>query len=361
MKKRIVFLLLIFLSFWGGFLLQKPLFMLYNGAIGKGTALADYFRVLYHGASLDAATAGYLTAIPWLVILISFWLKRVPLRKILGGYYLLIALIVSCIGIADMSLYPFWGFKLDASIFQYLDSPKNAMASVSAGFIALRIVFILILAALLSLWWFTVTPQKLEAARQRLAGTGLTLLLGGVLFIIIRGGVTESTSNIGQAYFCNDEFLNHSAVNPAFSLLASAGKTQKYEEMFDFFPEEERKSLFEGLYPTQGENTVELLNTRRPNILVILMEGFGGVFVEPLGGSAGCQSEPEPSGERRYLLYELLCQQLPYRPRYALHIQRLPELPHPLCHEDSGQEPYPTRPGRETGERGLSDRFPVRG
>lgn len=81
--------------------------MLYNGAIGKGTALADYFRVLYHGASLDAATAGYLTAIPWLVILISFWLKRVPLRKILGGYYLLIALIVSCIGIADMSLYPF--------------------------------------------------------------------------------------------------------------------------------------------------------------------------------------------------------------------------------------------------------------
>ena len=53
MEKRIVFLLLIFLSFWGGFLLQKPLFMLYNGAIGKGTALADYFRVLYHGASLD--------------------------------------------------------------------------------------------------------------------------------------------------------------------------------------------------------------------------------------------------------------------------------------------------------------------
>ena len=79
MKKRIVFLLLIFLSFWGGFLLQKPLFMLYNGAIGKGTALTDYFRVLYHGASLDAATAGYLTAIPWLIILISFWLKRIPL------------------------------------------------------------------------------------------------------------------------------------------------------------------------------------------------------------------------------------------------------------------------------------------
>lgn len=284
MKKRIIFLILLFICIWGGFLLQKPLFMLYNGAIGKGIPVTDFFRVLYHGASLDAATAGYLTAIPWLVILVSFWFKRIPLRGILGGYYILIAILVSCIGIADMSLYPFWGFKLDASIFQYLDSPKNALASVSTGFIAVHIVFILILAALLSLLWFAVTPKRLEATRHRLAGTGLTLLLGGVLFIIIRGGVTESTSNIGQAYFCNDEFLNHSAVNPAFSLLASAGKTQKYEEQFNFFDEKERQALFDGLYPTQGENTTQLLNTRRPNILIILMEGFGGVFVEPLGG-----------------------------------------------------------------------------
>lgn len=35
MKKRIIFLILLFICIWGGFLLQKPLFMLYNGAIGK--------------------------------------------------------------------------------------------------------------------------------------------------------------------------------------------------------------------------------------------------------------------------------------------------------------------------------------
>ena len=111
------------------------------------------------------------------------------------------------------------------------------------------------------------------------------LLLGGVLFIIIRGGVTESTSNIGQVYFSNEPFLNHSAVNPDFSLLSSMGKSQDFASEFNFFDEEKRAALFDGLYPTtDGDSIIQVLNTKRPNILIILMEGFGGAFVEPLGG-----------------------------------------------------------------------------
>ncbi len=284
MKKRITFIVLLFVTITLIFTLLKPCFMLYNDSIAKGVPFGDYFRVMYHGFTLDMATAGYLTALPWLVVLISIWFKNVPLRKILVGYYALISLLVILIAIADMSLYPFWGFKLDASIFNYLDSPKNAMASVSFGFILFRLIAILIVSGLVSWGLYRLTPKKLEAARHRIWGTVVTILLGGLMFIAIRGGVTESTSNIGQAYFCNDEFLNHSAVNPAFSLLASVSKTQKYEEMYDFFEEQERKSLFDGLYPTKGENTVELLNTQQPNILIILMEGYGGVFVEELGG-----------------------------------------------------------------------------
>ncbi len=186
--------------------------MWYNDAIGKGVPFGDYFRVMLHGASLDAATAGYLTALPWLVVLASIWFRRIPLRKILVGYYAVISLLVTLIAVADMSLYPFWGFKLDASIFQYLDSPKNAMASVSAGFITLRVFLILLVSAVVCLIFYRLTPKMLEAARHRVTGSIVTVLLGGLLFIAIRGGVTESTSNIGQAYFCNDEFLNHSAV-----------------------------------------------------------------------------------------------------------------------------------------------------
>lgn len=285
MKKRIAYISLYFFTVLLIFILQKPLFMLYNGSIEKGFGFADYMQVMVHGASLDAATAGYLTAFPFLLVLISIWFRKFPLKKILYGYYILAAALISIIFVVDMALYTFWGFKLDASVFLYIDSPKEALASVSVGFILLRVLAILLLIALNSWVLLKITPSVLNATRKRIAGTAGMLLLGGVLFVIIRGGVTESTSNIGQVYFSNEPFLNHSAVNPDFSLLSSMGKSQDFASEFNFFDEEKRAALFDGLYPTtDGDSIIQVLNTKRPNILIILMEGFGGAFVEPLGG-----------------------------------------------------------------------------
>lgn len=285
MKKRIAYISLYFFTVLLIFILQKPLFMLYNGSIEKGFGFADYMQVMIHGASLDAATAGYLTAFPFLLVLISIWFRKFPLKKILYGYYILVAALISIIFVVDMALYTFWGFKLDASVFLYIDSPKEALASVSVGFILLRVLAILLLIALNCWVLLKITPSVLTVTRKRIAGTAGMLLLGGVLFIIIRGGVTESTSNIGQVYFSNEPFLNHSAVNPDFSLLSSMGKSQDFASEFNFFDEEKRAALFDGLYPTtDGDSIIQVLNTKRPNILIILMEGFGGAFVEPLGG-----------------------------------------------------------------------------
>ena len=116
MKKRLVYLLLFFVAVLLAFVLQKPCFMLYNDAISRGVSFNDYIQVMWHGVSLDTTTAGYLTAIPWLTVLVSVWFKRFPLRKLLVAYYAIIALVVSIVFIVDMGLYPFWKFKLDASV-----------------------------------------------------------------------------------------------------------------------------------------------------------------------------------------------------------------------------------------------------
>jgi hypothetical protein len=78
MKKRIAYISLYFFTVLLIFILQKPLFMLYNGSIEKGFGFADYMQVMVHGASLDAATAGYLTAFPFLLVLISIWFRKFP-------------------------------------------------------------------------------------------------------------------------------------------------------------------------------------------------------------------------------------------------------------------------------------------
>ena len=285
MKKRLVFLFLYFLAFLLILILQKPLFMLYNGACEKGLGIGDFLQVIWHGASLDAAVVGYLTIVPYLVILVSVWLKSLPLRKILYFYYVLVAIFVSVVFIVDMGLYPFWGFKLDSSVFLYLDSPKEAFASVSVSFLLIRMMFMLLFAAPVLWILLKITPGKLQSVNKRLIHTFVLLLVGGGLFVIIRGGVTESTSNIGQVYFSNNQFLNHSAVNPHFSLLSSLSDPKDFASEFNFFEEEERVKWMEGIYPTtDGDSIVEVLNTKRPNILLIILESFGSKFVEPLGG-----------------------------------------------------------------------------
>lgn len=108
MKKRIAYISLYFFTVLLIFILQKPLFMLYNGSIEKGFGFADYMQVMVHGASLDAATAGYLTAFPFLLVLISIWFRKFPLKKILYGYYILAAALISIIFVVDMALYTFW-------------------------------------------------------------------------------------------------------------------------------------------------------------------------------------------------------------------------------------------------------------
>ena len=72
------YFLLLFLLF----VAQKPLFMLYNDAVDKGLGVRECCQVMWHGMSLDATTAGYLTAFPFLIVCISIWLKKFPLKKV---------------------------------------------------------------------------------------------------------------------------------------------------------------------------------------------------------------------------------------------------------------------------------------
>lgn len=300
MKQRIGYLLGLFAALVGVFALQKPLFMVYNDASSGEDAgnAGDFLQVMGHGLSLDMTMAGYLTALPLLLLLVSVWVKRMRLRRWLLPYLIIIAFLMATVFVVDTTLYDFWRFKLDATVFTYLDAPGEALASVSAGFVAVRVLLILVLTVLLAWALAKLTPVCLMQVRKRVIGTIVLLLMGGGLFVIIRGGVTESTANIGQVYFSDNQFLNHSAVNPCFSLLSSMGKSKRFEEMYDFFPEAERAALFEGLFPPAGDSTaVSLLRTDRPNILLILLEGFGAEFVETLGGAKGASPNLDRLGK----------------------------------------------------------------
>ena len=150
MKKRIIQFLTTYFLFVLLFVLQKPIFMVYYHDLYTNASLGDYFRVMWHGLPLDLSLAGYLTAIPGILLIASAWTNSSILRRIRQGYFGVIAFVMACIFIIDLGLYGFWGFRLDATpIFYFFSSPKDAMASVSFWFVLLGILAILIYAAIL--------------------------------------------------------------------------------------------------------------------------------------------------------------------------------------------------------------------
>lgn len=281
---RILYLLRLFFCLLLIFAVGKVLFLWYNASISP-FGFADALQVWWHGLTMDVSTSGYMLVLPLLLCMISLWWHRLPLRWVLVPYWILVAVLLSVIIVGDVVLYEFWKFKLNAAVFSYMQNPEGATSSVSMSFILTRVGGMVLLSALTCWLLLRHIPSYFPNVRHRVFHTIVLLLCGGVLFVGIRGGVRQGVMNVGVAYYSPSLFLNHAAVNPAFSLLSSLSKTKAFGEQFNWQDDQSLSHSFEGLYPSETEDIQDtLLRVQRPNVLVVLMESFGSKFVRELGG-----------------------------------------------------------------------------
>lgn len=282
MRQRLAYLIKFFLLTVLLFFTAKVAFMLLNHE-GHTFSAKDVVDVIWHGQSLDFSTSLYILAVPFLLSIVSLWLKDSKwIFRILRVFYAIIATLMILAFVADTSLYPFWGFKLDATCLQYLETPVEARASVSGLYLTIRILAIII-GAIIIYRLYAAIPQWNKAATHRSSATFANLLLIPLFVIGIRGGLDESTTNIGQVYYSQNQFLNHSAVNPVFSFVASLEKTASVNIVYEYMTDAECNQILEGLFDTQSVESDTLLTTQAPNIIIILMEGCGGEFTEIAG------------------------------------------------------------------------------
>ncbi len=282
MGHRILYILEVYLLTILYFLMGKIGFMLYN-ASGHPFGIGDVLDVILHGMSLDFSMGLYILCVPFLCIAVSIWFPNERFFKnILRPFFLIISIALALAFVADTSLYEFWQFKLDASCLQYLETPTEAMASVTTGYIIARLVAVILLSILFT-WGYWKLPIRLPVVKRRIAGCIGSLLCIPLMIIGIRGGLDESTTNIGQVYYSQNQFLNHAAVNPVFSFFASFEKTASNHVTYHFMDDAESQNIISEYYNTQSVEIDTLLTTQQPNIVVILLESCGSVFTE-VGG-----------------------------------------------------------------------------
>lgn len=283
MKERVGFLMKTYLWTVIVFIIAKVGFMLCCKN-GHEFTTGDVWQVIAHGLSLDLSTALYALIIPFLLTIVSVWWKNEKILKwSLRIYFIIIAIAFALAFVADTSLYPFWGFKLDASCLQFLDTPGDMAASVSTGYLLLRLVILAIIAWVIYKGYpkggIAAENSKLSVLSSALE-TAFYIICIPLIVIGIRGGLDESTTNVGQVYYSQNQFLNHSAVNPVFSFLSSFEKTANNIVDYSFYTDDECNKLMEGLYPTTSVDTDTLLTTERPNIVIVLMESAGDFLAD---------------------------------------------------------------------------------
>jgi phosphoglycerol transferase MdoB-like AlkP superfamily enzyme len=177
-------------------------------------------------------------------------------------------------------------------VLVYIDSPANVFASVTATHITmLAIVLAALTYAAYRLLSYICkdecTPCKSSSHGiiHKATRSLVYLLVAGLMFLGIRGGTTESTNNIGTVYYSDNATLNDAAVNPIFSFLYTLANLENFKEEYSFYNEDERKEIFDGLYVQDNSISDTILNTTRPNIVTIILEGMSAGFVEALGGA----------------------------------------------------------------------------
>lgn len=273
------------------FVLQKILFMsVYCEDINAGS-FADYLSVIWHGLPMDCSIAGYLTVIPALIIIGQLWTAGRWLAVIENVYFAIIALLLAVIFCLDLVLYRYWGFKLDMTpVFYFVSSPGAAMAS-AAWYEALCGVMLMLLEGVVVYLLLTYVSRKIRVLPvKKVSATIVMVLLTAMLFIPIRGGFTVSAMNLSRAYFSQNQRLNHSAVNPAFSLMYSATHQHDFCAQYRFMTEEETSGALRDLdnaaifSPALPADSLPLLNTGRPDIYVVILESFSAHLLPSLGG-----------------------------------------------------------------------------
>lgn len=263
------------------------------GVVGKAAFIAIYYQLfhnaatgslllaLWHGLRLDVAIAGYLTALPGLMLAASVWSRRRLLPALWRAYMAVGSLACALAWVANAGLYAYWGFPLDDTPLLYLrTSPAAALASMEVWQTAVSLLALVAVTAAVC-WLMPGIPADAVQGRARRTGlTALMALMTAALMLPIRGGVGTGTNHTGSVYFSTDIRLNHAAVNPLFSFVEAMVHHQDIGTKYRFMAGAEADSLFDAMtYTTLRHNTTKV----RPNVILVVLESFSDTVMQVPG------------------------------------------------------------------------------
>lgn len=218
-----------------------------------------------HGMRMDASMAAYISIVPF--ILYPF-IKQAVVAKALSAYHYVILAMVSLVVVADLGSYKAWGFRLDASILDYLSHPKEALASTQTaplGWLGLIFVFLMVAYGFVFRKW--VEEKKVATQRP------LLLLVLPMLFLPMRGGWGVAPLNPGSVFFSSQPFLNVLALNASWNFMHTVSHKKMKKNPFVVCSKEALQQTLDSL-TAKSAPAFYVHKKEKPNVIIVIWESL---------------------------------------------------------------------------------------
>jgi len=275
--------------FWlAFFFFARVIFLLMQFKEMVRYSFADIIQTFLHGFKMDLSVTAYILILP--LFLGAFWFVFAGkwYQKFMKIYSAFLIIFFTLLVLGDAVVYSYWGYRVDFSVVAYLRDPKDAFASASTLQLigGVSVSAVLIYLQLKGLKWFikrfySFVPER----RFVLLKTSLVIILTGLLIVPVRGGFGVAPLNAGHVYFSEHLFLNHAALNEVWHFGHSTAYLKPLKNPYEFTSKEEALGNFKNLMLDEGKTTM-LLNTQRPNILLIIVESFGSEIISAREGDS---------------------------------------------------------------------------
>ena len=274
---------------------RVALLLLNLDRVGETTAW-EVTRAFVMGVRFDIVTIGFIIAIPTIILVIfSFFGRKSRLFELIYTWFLTICFTITFgICAADIPFFDQFFDRFNITAFEW-------MATGDSAFV-FKMIFeeptyiLMMIPVLLSGFVFWLFANRIMKRSTDWESVGYvrysiyTLLLGGLIFIGMRGRLNEkSPIMVGTAYFGNNAMLNQLGLNPNFTLARSwLDSLDPDNQSVRFMPDEEAIANVQHYLGIEnpdsdfpiarvGDFSTPLRSARNDggyNVIVVIMEGM---------------------------------------------------------------------------------------
>ncbi len=281
--------LLGYCTFWlAFFIVARVLFLAYEHAETAQLTAGTIAGTFLYGLRLDLATMTFVSAIPVLLVVVSAFVPLRPIAWLVNGYTFLALGFASFLVAGDLEVYRAWGARVDGGVLTYLKSPSQAYASSASSPLFLLTALLFALLGVFAAIYFRTLAGKVGRLPPTRPAASIPLFLCVLpLVIAARGGLQLSPLNLSSAYFSEEQFANHAAINATWNFLDSVyGNKHDRKNHYVYMPEERARKIVRELLPPL-EPPRSVLRTTRPNVVLIIWEGLSAKLMARTEGREG--------------------------------------------------------------------------